>query len=137
MRLHRKLITLLAFLLVSLTAVAQTQEQVDKMTKAVQFDDLGEVKKLISAGVSPNLLVKGGNPLTVYAAKEKSKQTLDYLIGLKGLDVDHPNLSGETVLMMASLYGMLPEERSWWINAAPRSINQDGHPCITPARRAI
>ncbi len=54
MRLHRKLITLLAFLLVSLTAVAQTQEQVDKMTKAVQFDDLSEVKKLMSAGVSPN-----------------------------------------------------------------------------------
>ena len=69
MRLHRNLITLLAFLLVSLTAVAQTQEQVDKMTKAVQFDDLAEVKKLISAGVSPNLLVKGGNPLTVYAAR--------------------------------------------------------------------
>jgi len=122
MRLHRKLITLLAFLLVSLTAVAQTQEQVDKMTKAVQFDDLSEVKKLISAGVS---LVKGGNPLTVFAAKEKSKQTLDYLIGLKGVDVDHPNLSGETVLMMASLYGMLSEVKVL-VDKRGAEINKSG-----------
>ncbi|MEY3057597.1 MAG: hypothetical protein RI941_320, partial [Pseudomonadota bacterium] len=106
MRLHPRIFTLLTCFLMSVSVAAQTQDQVDRMTKAVQFDDLAEVKKLIAAGVSPNLLVKGGNPLTVFAVREKSKQTLDYLIGLKGVDVDHPNLSGETVLMMASLYGM-------------------------------
>ena len=125
MRLHSKIITSLALILFSLSTGAQTQEQVDRMTKAVQFDDLAEVKKLIAAGVSPNLLVKGGNPLTVYAVKEKSKQTLDYLIELKGVDIDHPNLSGETVLMMASLYGMLPEVKLL-VDKRGADINKSG-----------
>jgi len=38
----------------SVSVAAQTQDQVDRMTKAVQFDDLAEVKKLIAAGESPN-----------------------------------------------------------------------------------
>ena len=125
MRLHPRIFTLLTCLLMSVSVTAQTQDQVDRMTKAVQFDDLAEVKKLIAAGVSPNLLVKGGNPLTVYAVREKSKQILDYLIGLKGVDVDHPNLSGETVLMMASLYGMLPEVKVL-VDKRGAEINKSG-----------
>ena len=125
MRLHPRIFTLLTCFLMSVSVAAQTQDQVDRMTKAVQFDDLAEVKKLIAAGVSPNLLVKGGNPLTVYAVREKSKQILDYLIGLKGVDVDHPNLSGETVLMMASLYGMLPEVKVL-VDKRGAEINKSG-----------
>jgi len=125
MRLHPRIFTLLTCFLMSVSVTAQTQDQVDRMTKAVQFDDLAEVKKLIAAGVSPNLLVKGGNPLTVYAVREKSKQTLDYLIGLKGVDVDHPNLSGETVLMMTSLYGMLPEVKVL-VDKRGAEINKSG-----------
>lgn len=125
MRLHPRIFTLLTCFLMSVSVAAQTQDQVDRMTKAVQFDDLAEVKKLIAAGVSPNLLVKGGNPLTVFAVREKSKQTLDYLIGLKGVDVDHPNLSGETVLMMASLYGMLPEVKVL-VDKRGAEINKSG-----------
>ena len=125
MRLHPRIFTLLTCFLMSVSVAAQTQDQVDRMTKAVQFDDLAEVKKLIAAGVSPNLLVKGGNPLTVFAVREKSKQTLDYLIGLKGVDVDHPNLSGETVLMMTSLYGMLPEVKVL-VDKRGAEINKSG-----------
>jgi len=125
MRLHPRIFTLLTCLLMSVSVTAQTQDQVDRMTKAVQFDDLAEVKKLIAAGVSPNLLVKGGNPLTVYAVREKSKQILDYLIGLKGVDIDHPNLSGETVLMMVSLYGMLPEVKVL-VDKRGAEINKSG-----------
>jgi len=125
MRLHPRIFTLLTCFLMSVSVTAQTQDQVDRMTKAVQFDDLAEVKKLIAAGVSPNLLVKGGNPLTVFAVREKSKQTLDYLIGLKGVDVDHPNLSGETVLMMTSLYGMLPEVKVL-VDKRGAEINKSG-----------
>ena len=125
MRLHPRIFTLLTCFLMSVSVAAQTQDQVDRMTKAVQFDDLPEVKKLIAAGVSPNLLVKGGNPLTVFAVREKSKQTLDYLIGLKGVDVDHPNLSGETVLMMTSLYGMLPEVKVL-VDKRGAEINKSG-----------
>ncbi len=125
MRLHPRIFTLLTCFLMSVSVAAQTQDQVDRMTKAVQFDDLAEVKKLIAAGVSPNLLVKGGNPLTVFAVREKSKQTLDYLIGLKGVDVDHPNLSGETVLMMISLYGMLPEVKVL-VDKRGAEINKSG-----------
>ena len=125
MRLHPRIFTLLTCFLMSVSVAAQTQDQVDRMTKAVQFDDLAEVKKLIAAGVSPNLLVKGGNPLTVFAVREKSKQTLDYLIGLQGVDVDHPNLSGETVLMMASLYGMLPEVKVL-VDKRGAEINKSG-----------
>ena len=125
MRLHPRIFTLLTCFLMSVSVAAQTQDQVDRMTKAVQFDDLAEVKKLIAAGVSPNLLVKGGNPLTVFAVREKSKQILDYLIGLKGVDIDHPNLSGETVLMMVSLYGMLPEVKVL-VDKRGAEINKSG-----------
>lgn len=125
MRLHPKIIPFVFLMLIGLSVGAQTQEQVDKMSKAVQFDDLSEVKKLIAAGVSPNLLVKGGNPLTVYAVKEKAKQTLDYLIGLKGVDVDHANFSGETVLMMAALSGMLPEVKIL-VDKRGADINKSG-----------
>lgn len=107
--LRRSFIVFTALSLVWGGVAAQSQEQTDRMAKAVQFDDLAEVKRLLQDGVSPNLLVRGGNPISVYAVRENSRATLNYLLTLKNLDVDQPNLSGETVLMMTSLYGWLPE----------------------------
>ena len=125
MMLRRSFIVLTALSLFSSIATAQSQEQADRMARAVQFDDLAQVKKLLQEGISPNLLVRGGNPITVYAVRENSRTTLDYLLTLKNLDVDQPNLSGENVLMMASLYGLLPEVKTL-IDKRAATINKSG-----------
>jgi ankyrin repeat protein len=125
MKLGRRWIPFILLALFGTLASAQSQEQADRMARAVQFDDLAQVKKLLQDGVSPNLLVRGGNPLTVYAVRENSKQTLNYLLSLKNLDVDQPNLSGETVLMMASLYGLLPEVKVL-VDKRAADINKTG-----------
>ncbi|MEY4399112.1 MAG: hypothetical protein RLZZ539_441, partial [Pseudomonadota bacterium] len=62
MMLRRSFIVLTALSLFSSIATAQSQEQADRMARAVQFDDLAQVKKLLQEGISPNLLVRGGNP---------------------------------------------------------------------------
>lgn len=125
MMLRRSFIIFSAFCILSGTSLAQTQEQVERMARAVQFDDLAQVKRLLQDGVNPNLLVRGGNPISVYAVRENSRTTLDYLLTLKNLDVDQPNLSGETVLMMASLYGLLPEVRIL-VDKRAATINKSG-----------
>jgi ankyrin repeat protein len=111
MKRYRRLLVFTCLLALSPISLSQTEDQINRMAKAVQFDDLAEVKKLLQAGISPNLLVRGGNPIAIYAVRENARQTLDYLLTLKNLDVDQPNLSDETVLMMASLNGLLPEVR--------------------------
>lgn len=125
MSLRHTLLLLVVFCSFSGLASAQTQEQADRMARAVQFDDLARVKSLLQDGVSPNLLVRGGNPISIYAVRENSRATLDYLLTLKNLDVDQPNLSGETVLMMASLYGLLPEVKIL-VDQRAATINKSG-----------
>ncbi|MFM2189426.1 MAG: hypothetical protein RLZZ452_1382, partial [Pseudomonadota bacterium] len=50
MMLRRSFIVLTALSLFSSIATAQSQEQADRMARAVQFDDLAQVKKLLQEG---------------------------------------------------------------------------------------
>ena len=59
MKRYRRLFVFTCLLALSPISLSQTEDQVNRMAKAVQFDDLAEVKKLIEAGISPNLLVRG------------------------------------------------------------------------------
>lgn len=88
---------------------AQTDLQIANITKAAKFDDVREVKALIDKGMSPNQKDPRGMPILMVAMQENSVKTVDYLINVKGIDLDQANLTNETPLMFAALYGQLPE----------------------------
>ena len=90
-------------------AVAQTDSQIAAITKAAKFDDVREVRSLIEKGVSPNQKDPRGMPILMVAIQENSVKTVDYLINAKGIDLNQPNVTNETPLMFASLYGQLAE----------------------------
>jgi len=90
-------------------ALAQTDSQIATITKAAKFDDVREVKSLIDKGMSPNQKDPRGMPILMVAIQENSAKTVDYLINAKGIDLNQPNMTDETPLMFAALYGQLAE----------------------------
>ena len=87
---------------------AQTASQAEDFAKAAKFDDVSEVKSLISKGVSPNTVDSKGNPMLVLAIKDRSEKVTELLLQNPNIDVDLSNKNGETPLMMASIEGDLP-----------------------------
>ena len=98
----------LLFCLASQLSYGQTAEQVTDFAKATKFDNVSEVKSLLSKGVNPNTVDTNGNPMLLLAVKENSIQVIDLLLSNPKIDVDLSNKSGETPLMMASIQGNLP-----------------------------
>ena len=99
-------------LFTSFSLYAQTDSQVADLTKAVKFDDVSEVKSLVASGISPNTKDPKGNPILVLAFQEKSLKTAAFLMDAKNIDLNQPNLNGETPLMIASLFGLLPQVKT-------------------------
>ena len=104
---------------------AQTDSQIAAITKAATFDDVREVKSLIDKGMSPNQKDPKGMPILMLAIQEKSMKTVDYLINAKGIDLNQTNITNETPLMFASLYGMLPEVKIL-VNQKEVPVNRSG-----------
>jgi uncharacterized protein len=104
---------------------AQTDSQIAAITKAATFDDAREVKALIDKGMSPNQKDPKGMPILMLAIQEKSMKTVDYLINAKGIDLNQTNITNETPLMFASLYGMLPEVKTL-VNQKEVPVNRSG-----------
>ena len=94
---------------------AQTPTQIADFRKAAVFDDLSEVKSLISQGVSPNTKDPKGNPMLIVAIKDKSYKVVDYLLN-KDIDVNLTNNAEESPLMIASIEGDLPVVKQLVIN---------------------
>jgi ankyrin repeat protein len=90
-------------------AMAQTDSQIAAITSAVKFDDVREVKTLIDKGISPNQKDPRGMPILMLAIQENSAKTVDYLINAKGIDLNQPNMTDETPLMFAALYGQFAQ----------------------------
>jgi ankyrin repeat protein len=107
------------------TLSAQTDSQIAAITKAATFDDAREVKALIDKGMSPNQKDPKGMPILMLAIQEKSMKTVDYLINAKGIDLNQTNITNETPLMFASLYGMLPEVKIL-VNQKEVPVNRSG-----------
>jgi ankyrin repeat protein len=91
---------------------AQTESQIAAITSAAKFDDVRAVKSLIEKGVSPNQKDPRGMPILMVAIQENSTKTVDYLINVKGIDLNQPNMTDETPLMFAALYGQLAEVKT-------------------------
>jgi len=103
-----KTFSFVAILSFSTSIMAQTESQVNSFVKAAKFDDISEVKSLLSAGVNPNTVDTKGDPMLVIAIRDKSAKVTELLLKDKKTDVDLSNKSGETPLMMASIEGDLP-----------------------------
>jgi ankyrin repeat protein len=88
--------------------LAQSDAQTLDFAKAAKFNDVKEVKSLLSKGISPNTIDINGNPMLVLAIKDRSYGVIDVLLSAKGTDVDLSNKNGETPLMMAAINGDLP-----------------------------
>jgi hypothetical protein len=91
---------------------AQTDSQIAAITSAAKFDDVRAVKSLIEKGVSPNQKDPRGMPILMVAIQENSVKTVDYLINAKGIDLNQPNMTNETPLMFAALYGQMSEVKT-------------------------
>lgn len=102
-----KLAALILFFAIYEVAYGQTDSQIADFTKAAKFDDIAQVKSLVSAGVSPNSKDPKGNPMLIVAINDKSYKVIDYLLSNKATDPDLPNSNGETPLMIASIDGDL------------------------------
>lgn len=109
MRINIKYIISFLFVLTHITNVsAQSDAQILDFTKAVKFNDVKQVKLLLSQGINPNAVDSNGNPMLVLAIKDRSNAVIEVLLSAKGMDVDLSDKNGETPLMMASINGDLP-----------------------------
>jgi len=109
MIIHIKFIACLIFVFLAQInpLMAQTEDQIDAFTKAAKFDDVSEVKSLLSKGVSPNTLDPKGNPMLIVAIRDNSTKVVSLLLANNSTNVNLPNKSDETALMMASIAGEL------------------------------
>ncbi len=99
----------LLFVLLHITNVsAQSDAQILDFAKAAKFNDVKEVKSLLSQGINPNTVDSNGNPMLVLAVRDRSYAVIEVLLSAKGMDVDLSDKNGETPLMMASINGDLP-----------------------------
>lgn len=87
---------------------AQSEDQILDFAKAAKFNDVSTVKKLISSGISPNILDPKGELMLNLAIKDKSNEVIAFLLSNQATDVDISNKFGETPLMIASIEGNLP-----------------------------
>jgi len=102
------LLTSCLFFTLNQLLYGQTTTQVVDFAKAAKFDDVSEVKSLLSKGINPNTVDPNGNPMLVLAIKDNSTNVIDLLLKDPKTDVDLSNKNGETPLMIASIQGNLP-----------------------------
>jgi ankyrin repeat protein len=99
-----------AFVCAALSALIAAPAQaapIDTLIKAVKFDDVDGVNKLLAKGMDPNSVDNQGIPLLVIAAREKSDKVGAALLANSKTDIEAEDKAGENALMMASLAGDL------------------------------
>jgi uncharacterized protein len=99
--------TLACAALTSLVASPAQATPTDSMIKAVKFDDVKAVNKLLVQGIDPNTLDDQGIPLLVLAAREKSDKVGAALLANPKTDIEIQDKAGENAMMMAALQGDL------------------------------
>lgn len=77
----------------------------DTMIKAVKFDDVDTVRKLLAQGADPNMVDANGMPMLVLAAREKSEKVATLLADDPKTDLDKLDRAGENAMMLAALNG--------------------------------
>ncbi len=85
---------------ISVDAVAAP---LDTMIKAVKFNDVSAVRKMLTKGVDPNAVDDQGIPLLVIAAREKSNDVALILMNDKRIDLQKEDKAGENAMMLAAI----------------------------------
>ncbi|WP_246541340.1 ankyrin repeat domain-containing protein [Collimonas antrihumi] len=111
MRSHFSAFLLLLLALACLPSVSHAasneSKNADAFAKAVQLDDERGMKKLLAAGVDPNLVAQKqrGETGLMLAVHEDSKKVFNVLLNAHGIDLNLRSRNGDTALMIASYKG--------------------------------
>jgi ankyrin repeat protein len=95
------------FFFAALPIRSYAEADLDKFFKSVVFNDVSTVSQLLNQGVDPNLIDRTGNTALLLALNEGSFQVARLLIESPKIDLEKPNLSNESPLMMAAFKGSL------------------------------
>ena len=87
-------------------SVRVSQYQTDDFLNSVKMNDVKAVKKALSNGISPNLMDTQGNSALALAITEKSMDVIKLLVDTPSIDLERPNLAGETPVMMMAYNDM-------------------------------
>lgn len=112
-----KYLYLFVFIVLNAFSVSANAGAYEDFFKAVVFDDVAEVKLLLTRGFDPNARSENRTPALVLAAAESSLRVLDVLMNWPKIDLEAANPNGETALMLLSLNGQ--------VQAAKRLIDKD------------
>ena len=94
------------FLTIFIIFSVAAQGQTDDFLHAVKMNDVKAVKKALSDGVSPNSMDSQGNSALALAITEKSLDVIKVLVDTPSIDLERPNLAGETPVMMLAYNDM-------------------------------
>ena len=81
-----------------------TQSQI-AFSDAVEHDRLSVLEKLVADGVSPNQMVREGDPALVRAIRLGNTDLVEFLLKQPNVDVNMSSDYGETALMLAAFSG--------------------------------
>ncbi len=76
-----------------------------RFSEAVEQDRVSVVKKLLADGLSPNQMVKEGDPALVRAIRLGHSELVEILLEQPNIDVNMSSDYGETALMLAAFSG--------------------------------
>lgn len=85
--------------------MAGPEENWANFAGAIDRDRADVVQYMIEQGVSPNTIVKNGDPALVRAIRMDSPRVVRALLQSPGLDIDTASEYGETALMLAAFKG--------------------------------
>lgn len=101
------LITFFYSVVTAQTSVTQfNQYQAESFLNSVKMNDVKAVKKALGDGVSPNSMDSQGNSALALAITEKSLDVIKVLVDTPSIDLERPNLAGETPVMMLAYNDM-------------------------------
>ena len=107
-------------------SLAQTPVHELDAIKAAKFNDTKGMAALLRQGlISPNMRDAKGTPLLMLAIDDRSTEVIYLLMDTPGIDIDAANRKGENALMMAAIFGLIPEVKYLVENKAA-IFNQSG-----------
>ena len=107
-------------------SLAQTPVHELDAIKAAKFNDTKGMAALLRQGlISPNMRDAKGTPLLMLAIDDRSTEVIYLLMDTPGIDIDAANRKGENALMMAAIFGLMPEVKYLVENKAA-IFNQSG-----------
>ena len=88
------------------STVKTNHYQTEDFLNSVKMNDVKAVKKALSNGISPNSMDLQGNSALALAITEKSLDVIKLLVDTPSIDLERPNLAGETPIMMLAYNDM-------------------------------